>query len=46
MKINYATLFDFEDELTREEILEHIFKVVENLDNKKLRYVYKMVSEI
>lgn len=46
LNINYSMLFDYGDDMTREEIIEHIFKTVENLDDKKLKYIYKMVSAI
>ncbi len=46
LNINYSMLFDYDNDLTREEIIERIFKTVNNLDNKKLKYIYKMVSEL
>ncbi len=46
LNIDYSILFDYDDDMTREEIIEHIFKTIENLDDKKLKYIYKMVSAI
>ncbi len=46
LNINYSTLFDFSEEISREEIIERIYKITEKLDDKKLKYIYKMLIEL
>lgn len=46
LNVNYSSLFEFEENLSREQILGRIQDITEKLDDKKLKYIYKMVSEI
>lgn len=46
LNITYSDLFDFKEELTREEVLKKLSKILESLDNKKLNYLYKMACEL
>jgi len=44
--IEYSVLFDFDGNLSREAILTNISKTMNNLDDKKLKYLHKMVNEL
>lgn len=46
LNITYSTLFDFREDLTREELINNIYAIIETLDSKKLNYLYKMASEL
>lgn len=46
LNITYSDLFDFKNELPREEIIKNISAIIETLDNKKLNYLYKMTCEL
>ena len=45
LNISYSSLFDFEDEFTREELIEKISELINRTDMKKLKSFYKIVSE-
>lgn len=46
LNIDYADFFICEQELSRDTIIKNILELIKNLDEKKLKYVYKMVKEL
>lgn len=46
LNVPYSALFDFREELTREELISNIYAIIDTLDSKKLNYLYKMASEL
>jgi len=46
LKTDYSMLFNFDNKLSREDILENISSTAKNLDDKKLKYLYKMTQEL
>lgn len=46
LNVTYSALFDFREELTREELISNIYAIIDTLDSKKLNYLYKMASEL
>lgn len=45
LNISYSALFDFENEISREELIKRISELINKADCKKLKYFYKMISE-
>ncbi len=46
LNINFTKFFEYESEISRDEILKQINNIATRLDDKKLKYIYKMVSEL
>ena len=46
LNTSFSEFFDCNNEISREEILEQIYNITSRLDDKKLKYIYKMVSEL
>ena len=42
----YSAFFEYEENVPREEIIKQINEIAERLDDKKLKYIYKMISEL
>jgi transcriptional regulator with XRE-family HTH domain len=46
LNTNYADFFTYEKEISREETIKYISEIIKKFDNKKLKYIYKMVKEL
>lgn len=46
LNTNYADFFTYEKEISREETIKYITEIIKKFDNKKLKYIYKMVKEL
>ena len=46
LNISCCALFNFDDEFTREELIEKILELIKRTDVKKLKSFYKIVSEV
>ena len=46
LNTNYTDFFEYNKEISREETIKNITEIIKKLDNKKLKYIYKMVKEL
>ncbi len=44
LNIDYAELFEFEEEISRNELMERTISELHRLDDKQLKYIYKMAA--
>ena len=45
LNIKYADLFNFEEEFSRDEIINRLSTILPTLDDEKLKYLYKLANE-
>lgn len=46
LNTNYADFFTYEKEISREETIKYITEIIKKFDNKKLKYIYKIIKEL
>lgn len=46
LNIEYAELFNFEEEISRTDLIKRITLSLERFDDEKLKYIYKMTNEL
>ena len=46
LNVSYSSLFSFNEELKREDLIKKLFSSIEILDDSKLKYLYKMTNEL
>lgn len=46
LKISYSELFEFDEEIPKAELIERICSSLKRFDIKRLKYIYKMTSEL
>lgn len=46
LNISYSALFDFENDFSREELIKRISELINRADIRRLKYFYKMISEV
>lgn len=46
LKIEIKELFSFEHQMNRDQIIENLNSLIEKMDDKKLKFIYKMALEL